>query len=54
MCVCVFTDGVILQTIATMEQNIITLRNVMMSMVDIIEYLYQMLYTVVQSSICVQ
>ena len=33
MCVCVFTDVEILEKIAKMEQDIMTLRNVMMSMV---------------------
>ena len=47
MCVCVFTDVVILQS---MQQDIMTLRNVMMSMVDIIEHLYQMLYTIIRMS----
>jgi len=47
MCVCVFTDVVILQR---MQQDIMTLRNVMMSMVDIIEHLYQMLYTIIRMS----
>jgi len=44
----VFTDVEILEKIAKMEQDIMTLRNVMMSMVDIMEYQYQMLYTVVR------
>jgi len=35
---------------AMMEQDIMTLRNVMMSMVDIIEYLYEMLYTIIRMS----
>jgi len=47
MCVCVFTDVVILHNL---QQDIMTLRNVMMSMVDIIEYLYEMLYTIIRMS----
>ena len=50
MCVCVFTDVVILQRMAMTEQDIMTLRNVMMSMVDIIEYLYEMLYRIIRMS----
>ena len=50
MCVCVFTDVVILQRMQRMQQDIMTLRNVMMSMVEIIEYLYEMLYTIIRMS----
>jgi len=48
ICVCVFTDVEILEKLVKIEQDIMTLRNVMMSMVDIMERLYQMLYTVVR------
>ena len=45
MCVCVFTDVAVLHNL---QRDIMMLRNVMMSMVDIMERLYQMLYTVVR------
>ena len=44
MCVCVFTDMAVLHNL---QRDIMTLRNVMMSMVDIMERLYLMLYSII-------